>query len=439
MIKARVTTKELAGLAGKILIGKTIDVRSEWNEKQTYVYSYVTISTEKYLKGSGKQQVVIKVPGGVVGNIGQRVLDAPGFKVGERFLLFLRPGRPEVMLRPLGKFNIKDGINIENGVSLDDLIGDIQHGVDAGNNHHALSQDVIESSLAYCTTGFDWTYRADPMGEPYYINPNTFDVTDELDAVKNAADTWSSCGACFSFSYGGTTAKSETAFDGENVVFWGNNLSGGALAETTYWYDTLTGDCLECDMEFNDDFTWYTDGADYDVETVALHEFGHYLVLCHSDNPDATMYPYYNGLDRDLHQDDINGIRSIYGYCGWGEVSITDAYVVDTDGVRKTEFYPKEPVQFHIIYDVMGEPNTEYKVKGIIRAWGEIYYKTQLRYPGTGYHAGKMMQDGRKIKVRGSIPIGKTKTIVYKLKLKDEGELVDKDKAKSWITIVAPQ
>ncbi len=434
-----VTPEELARLAEKIFVGTAIEVKSEWNEKHTYIYSYVTISIERCVKGSGEREVVIKVPGGVVGEIGQKVSNAPKFRIGERAVLFLKPGRLEVMAGRQGKVTIKNGAVARSGTPIQDFINAIERSIQDNRSQTDLltdlPQNINEDSYPFCITGIDWTYQDNPMAEPYYVNANAPDITDELHAVTNAADTWSLCGACFSFFYGGTISTAETAFDGINLVFWGTDLSPTTLAQTTYWYDTLTGDCLECDMEFNNNYTWHTDGDDYDVETVALHEFGHYLVLCHSNNPDAVMYPNYKGLDRDLHQDDVEAIRSIYGSCTWGEVSITDAYVTDAEGIRKTEFCPKQPIQFHIIYDVLGGTNTLYKVKGTIKVFGRIYYKKQFRYPGTGYHMVKSRQDGRVIQVPKTAA-GKTKTIIYKLKLKDGGVFLDKDKTKSQIAVL---
>jgi len=48
---------------------------------------------------------------------------------------------------------------------------------------------------------------------------------------------------------------------------------------------------------------------------VAVHELGHSLGLAHSDVREAVMAPFYTGYNPSfkLHQDDINGIRHIYG------------------------------------------------------------------------------------------------------------------------------
>ena len=72
----------------------------------------------------------------------------------------------------------------------------------------------------------------------------------------------------------------------------------------------LAGDC-----HFDEAESWSvnTPPSGIDLATVALHELGHGLGLAHSDVESAVMFAYYGGARRDLTQDDIDGIRSIYG------------------------------------------------------------------------------------------------------------------------------
>ena len=51
----------------------------------------------------------------------------------------------------------------------------------------------------------------------------------------------------------------------------------------------------------------------YDLETVAIHEFGHALGMSHSAITNADMYAYYNGTKQALTSDDTAGIQSVYG------------------------------------------------------------------------------------------------------------------------------
>ncbi len=51
-----------------------------------------------------------------------------------------------------------------------------------------------------------------------------------------------------------------------------------------------------------------------DLESVTVHELGHILGLGHSQDPNAVMYASIGEgvVKRDLQQDDINGIQTLY-------------------------------------------------------------------------------------------------------------------------------
>jgi predicted metalloprotease len=172
----------------------------------------------------------------------------------------------------------------------------------------------------------------------YRINANTSDCTGESAAIQTAAQTWNSAGANFSFNYAGTHSNTTSSYDGVNEIMWGNTGSSSTIAMATTWYSG--GYITECDIVFNDpDFTWSSDGSpsssEMDVQTIALHELGHWLHLRDlygniGDGEYDTAKAMYgfgsNGaLKIALHADDIAGIKWIYGTAVSPAISVTPA------------------------------------------------------------------------------------------------------------------
>ena len=58
---------------------------------------------------------------------------------------------------------------------------------------------------------------------------------------------------------------------------------------------------------------WWGKKESWGLLYVAVHEIGHALGLEHSDVKGSIMWPTANRGTPTLHQDDINGIRSLYG------------------------------------------------------------------------------------------------------------------------------
>ena len=88
-------------------------------------------------------------------------------------------------------------------------------------------------------------------------------------------------------------------------------LGSGILAET-FLPPPANGGTDAGDILFNSSINWQIN-SNYDLMTVAAHEFGHALGLGESSVSTAVMYGTYNGIKQALTSDDIAGIQSIYG------------------------------------------------------------------------------------------------------------------------------
>jgi len=88
------------------------------------------------------------------------------------------------------------------------------------------------------------------------------------------------------------------------------NLGSGVLGET-FLPPPFNGGTDAGDMFLNSAASWQINN-DYDLETVAIHEFGHALGLGESQITTACMYADYNGIKQSLTTDDINGIQSVW-------------------------------------------------------------------------------------------------------------------------------
>ena len=80
--------------AETVVTGTVTSMRSEWNKERTRIFTYITITPSNFLKSDGSpDEIVIKEPGGEVGEIGMFVEGSSVFEEGEEVLLFLKRGR----------------------------------------------------------------------------------------------------------------------------------------------------------------------------------------------------------------------------------------------------------------------------------------------------------------------------------------------------------
>lgn len=129
---------------------------------------------------------------------------------------------------------------------------------------------------------------------------------------KRATDTWEGATSGDIFGNGVSGTYDWGVYDNRNSVSYGNYSNPNVIAVTAIWFRAKT--IYEYDIMFDTDY--FPGDGSVDLNTVALHEFGHgaglddlYDSVC-SDN---VMYGYYVGEKTELHNGDITGIQTLYG------------------------------------------------------------------------------------------------------------------------------
>jgi hypothetical protein len=99
---------------------------------------------------------------------------------------------------------------------------------------------------------------------------------------------------------------------------WPHRSSSHNIALTTTTFDPDTGELFDADIELNSadfDLTAGDEAVAYDLESVIVHEVGHFLGIGHTNVEGATMLPVYTQGDtglRTLEGDDIAAICALY-------------------------------------------------------------------------------------------------------------------------------
>lgn len=152
----------------------------------------------------------------------------------------------------------------------------------------------------------------------YYIN-QTGGPTGAQTAIQNAAATWSNAGGNFMFNNAGAT-PSDWARDGRNVISFADLGSSLIIGQAITYMSGST--ILEADIQFNTQFAFSTatptPGGSMDLETIALHELGHWLRLLDlygANDSSKVMYGFgmMGQAKRSLTASDRSGVQWIYG------------------------------------------------------------------------------------------------------------------------------
>ena len=85
----RVDIPTLKRMSESVVQANVVDVRSAWNEERTGIFTYVTLAVKGRLHGNADNQIVVRVPGGTVGDFTTKMDGAPEFQVGDDIVAFI--------------------------------------------------------------------------------------------------------------------------------------------------------------------------------------------------------------------------------------------------------------------------------------------------------------------------------------------------------------
>ncbi len=363
--------EELTTGSDAIVTGTVESVNSNWIDDYSAIVTTVVFRVADYYKGGNRESlVVVEVPGGTVGGITQMISDIPHFSPGEEALLFLSKTQREqawakypepVPFELHGLFQGK--INIDHSAAGEPILEELE--VLISNLEELEDGELIETELKeagdepelvgyhdFVYNGMYW-HGTSPVVD-YRVNASNARTTH----INAAAETWNNAGANFRFQYIGQHSRNGVeSRNFINEIMFYNIGSTHVLAYAVVWYSGNR--ILETDMVFNTNFHWSTSlptpWGYHDVQTVALHELGHWLSLGHSHNTGSVMYERILGTRRTLHADDIAGIRYIYGTSVSAPVNddFADRITISGPTGRTTgsnveaTLEPNEPVHHH--------------------------------------------------------------------------------------------
>jgi hypothetical protein len=220
-----------------------------------------------------------------------------------------------------------------------DLVVHILALVPPGADRAEVAKQALANQGARAVTKQEFSTIAISWDQFFDSNDNNDTVTQHYNQANEAdpaghtvfalsQQSWNDVAtSSFTFTDGSSTTRcpslvkecpGKQTFDGFNDVGWASIKGGNILGVT--WTGTNID---EADMALNTKYNWTTGEANYNMQTVFLHENGHALGLGHSDVGGAVMWPSYSGMLLDLQQDDIDGVTAKYPAPGAIDLAIT--------------------------------------------------------------------------------------------------------------------
>jgi hypothetical protein len=85
----KVDIPTLRSMSESVVQANVVDVRSAWNDEGSAIFTYVTLEVTGRLHGTAGDQIVVRVPGGTVGDFTSEMEGAPVFHQGEQIVAFI--------------------------------------------------------------------------------------------------------------------------------------------------------------------------------------------------------------------------------------------------------------------------------------------------------------------------------------------------------------
>jgi len=329
--------------ANAILYGRVIDHFVTWNVAHTQIETHFTVVVAHTLVGELPEQVTVVAPGGYLptAGIGMWSSHSAVLTDGEAVLLFLHATVDgyEVVRGERGKFAVESSALTNAAVGL------------------AIAPSALEAALAHRAASFGRTITHAPatlfqtlaqshpaappqppdragqlLADPKWVDP-TIHIKINVnsaqagaqpiafhDAILRALRTWSIVtDADFTLVDEGATTATSTGYNGLNEILFMHKGENSQLGQAQIWF-TEEGVILEADIWLNDDYTFSIAESpavgETDLESVVLHELGHWVPLDHTADPNAVMYAVLNqSTKRILQEDDLQRLIALYP-CG---------------------------------------------------------------------------------------------------------------------------
>jgi hypothetical protein len=284
----------------------------------------VTVQLVQAVAGEWESQFSFLMPGGQSNGIAFEVEDAPIPTPGD-ILLLCPSGGARNLGAPITYLSTRPDRWTERDWSGLAPLLRRSRGAEASKRAPAgqVDSELAQVSIAdLCLSPRDpkWggTYPTDALLEVW---DNTSDLGGEeaAAAVQRAIDTWNWTGASnFSIRHvkrtGGVAASGT---DRRMILRWTPGAQPGTWATTSWTFDLATGQFIDVDIQFWDGQAFSTAPLPNtgDIESIALHELGHFAGAVHSSNPADVMYRgiAFGATKRVLMPGDIAQLQALYG------------------------------------------------------------------------------------------------------------------------------